>query len=59
MSDRPGMRHAATVAGLGMPMGCLRVRTGGGPPGRSLAREKAEHGGAAAAAPTRPEEQRR
>ena len=42
-----------------MPLGWLRVRTGGGPPGRSLAREKAEHGGAAAATPTRPEAQRR
>ena len=46
------------AVGCGMPLGWLRVRTGGGPPGRSLAREKAEHGGAAAATPTRFEEQR-
>ena len=42
-----------------MPVGCKRVRTGGGPPGRSLAREKAAQGGAAAATPIRPDEHKR
>ena len=41
--------------GLGIPVGCCNVRTGFGPPGRSLARENAEEGGAAQAALTMPD----
>ena len=42
--------------GAGMPVGCRAVRTGSGPPGRRRAREKEAQGGAAEAAPTRPED---
>ena len=42
--------------GAGMPVGRRTVRTGSGPPGRRRAREKEAQGGAAAAAPTMPED---
>ena len=46
---------ACDGAGSGMPTGNCGVRTGRGPPGRSLTREKGAQGGAAEAAPTMPE----